>query len=278
MESFEIQNDGDEHEDMKMHESFNKLDNDSSMIWTEDDIANDMTTINSDWLHKVQWSDWLPTEIVIHIFKYLDWTSLTKVAMTNAFWYSLFNSEDIQLAFRNEWKSIFKLSGLYEASKKYIGRFRDWKHMFIFRPRVRFDGIYHATSKYWHRGIAEFGDSKPLHRVTYFIYIKFGADGSILYSQEACELDKFVEKVKRRRIKFDKGNYYVKDDLLNIEISRGRNAFWYLYKFEGEMFKQSDAFELISKHIIDLQAQTFTPIRETHQTSKFEFAKIKLPN
>ena len=270
-----MQHKGVKQDDSKMHENSDKLDNDSLMMGADDDIANEITSMNSDWHHRIQWSDWLPTEIIIHIFKYLDWTSLTKVAMTNAFWYSLFNSEDIQLAFKNEWKSIFKLSGLYTASRKYANQFLDWKHMFIFRPRVRFDGIYTSKVKYWHDGLAEFGDIKPLHMVTYFIYIHFEADGSILYCQETYELERFVEKAKRNKVKFDKGIYYINDNLIKIEITKGKNTFCYTYKMEGEMMKQSDSFELISKNIVDVEMQSFTPIRQTHKNSMFEFVKLK---
>ena len=85
----------------------------------------------------VNWSEELPPEIVILIFKYLDCKSLVKTAMTNSFWYELFNSKDIQKCFKNECKALFEESGLYSATKKYLTQFEDWKHMFIYRPRIR---------------------------------------------------------------------------------------------------------------------------------------------
>eukprot|EP00345_Euplotes_harpa_P005370 CAMPEP_0168325834 /NCGR_PEP_ID=MMETSP0213-20121227/4930_1 /TAXON_ID=151035 /ORGANISM="Euplotes harpa, Strain FSP1.4" /LENGTH=201 /DNA_ID=CAMNT_0008328407 /DNA_START=247 /DNA_END=852 /DNA_ORIENTATION=+ len=193
--------------------------------------------------------------------------------MTNTFWYTLFKSEDIQLAFRNECKKIFRDSGLYTASKRYIGQFKDWKQMFIFRPRVRFDCPYMATVKYWHDGMAEFGDSRPLHLVTVHIILQFSPDGTVVYGQGSLEPEKFIERINRNKYKLDKGEYYVKDGRIFVEVRKGKNTYCYSYLFHGRINQHSDSFELLSKHIVNVESQSFTPLRMNHTKPIFELAK-----
>ena len=48
-----MQHEGVKQDDSKMHENNDKLDNDSLMMGADDDIANEITPINSDWYHRI---------------------------------------------------------------------------------------------------------------------------------------------------------------------------------------------------------------------------------
>jgi F-box protein 9 len=56
----------------------------------------------------------------------------------------------------------------------------DWMKMFIERPRIRFDGIYISTCHYIRPGSSETAWNQPIHLVTYYRYIRFFPDGTIL--------------------------------------------------------------------------------------------------
>lgn len=259
------------HIDHEAHEK--KLDEDFN-AGLDESLENDLTmeTIGE---NKIHWSENLPPEIVILIFKYLDCSSLTRVSMSNTFWYSLFNSKDIQKVFKNECSDLFDKSGLYTASKKYLLQFQDWKHMFIYRPRIRCDGVYISEVSYWHDGLTEFGDYHPLHRVTYYMFLHFQPDGRVVYAQSPMQPEKVLEKLERKKVPFDEGSYYIKNRVLHVELHKGKYTYYHNYEFLGKMHQHSDAFLLKSKHCLNVEAQSFMNIKLGHGKATFEFSKCK---
>jgi F-box protein 9 len=61
--------------------------------------------------------------------------------------------------------------------QKYDGH---WMRMFIDRPRIRYDGIYISTCNYIRPGASDTAWEKPIHFVTYYRYIRFFPDGTVL--------------------------------------------------------------------------------------------------
>ncbi|GAA5805807.1 hypothetical protein HPULCUR_011333 [Helicostylum pulchrum] len=64
-----------------------------------------------------------------------------------------------------------------EHVERYDGH---WMRMFIDRPRIRYDGVYISTCHYIRPGISETAWEKPIHLVTYYRYLRFFPDGTIL--------------------------------------------------------------------------------------------------
>ncbi|KAI9478695.1 MAG: hypothetical protein EXX96DRAFT_571870 [Benjaminiella poitrasii] len=64
-----------------------------------------------------------------------------------------------------------------EFVRQYDGH---WLRMFIDRPRIRYDGVYISTCHYIRHGISEASWNQPIHFVTYYRYIRFFPDGTIL--------------------------------------------------------------------------------------------------
>lgn len=264
------------HNDMSIDDNLEMKDH--NLTGQDQCIDNDATidtADNEERIWGVEWSENLPPEIVILIFKYLDCTSLTRTAMTNSFWYSLFNSKDIQKAFKNECSEIFESKGLYTATKRYLVQFKDWKNMFIYRPRIRSDGIYFSEVEYWHDGLAEWGHYNPIHKVTSYLFLQFSSSGEVYYTSTPLPLDKFLNKLKRRQIDLDEGRYTVKNNMINVEIYKGNNTYCHTYEMEGKMGEVSDRFVLLSKHIINTVTQFFSKLKLQHNKAVFEFHKVK---
>ena len=58
-----------------------------------------------------------------------------------------------------------------------------WKTMFRNRPRIRFGGVYISTVNYWRSGQAwpdQYAWSSPVHIVTYYRYLRFFRDGTLI--------------------------------------------------------------------------------------------------
>ncbi|KAL7318409.1 hypothetical protein PS15m_001659 [Mucor circinelloides] len=61
--------------------------------------------------------------------------------------------------------------------QKYDGH---WMRMFIDRPRIRYDGVYISTCNYVRPGASDTGWDKPIHFVTYYRYLRFFPNGTVL--------------------------------------------------------------------------------------------------
>ncbi|VUC35830.1 unnamed protein product [Clonostachys rosea] len=62
--------------------------------------------------------------------------------------------------------------------------YRSWKAMFRHRPRIRFNGVYISTVNYIRSGQASTNQATwggaPIHIVTYYRYLRFYRDGSVI--------------------------------------------------------------------------------------------------
>lgn len=185
----------------------------------------------------------------------------------------MFNSKDIQLAFKAECKEIFEKEGLYTATKSYLKEFENWKNMFIYRPRVRCDGVYFSQVQYWHDGLTNFGHYNPIHQVTFYIFLCFMPKGEVLYQQTLLEPEEFLEKVNRKKIQLDIGRYWIKNRRICVEIPRGKTTYCYEYLLQGKMNAPSDVFTLKSKSLINVEDQDYMALKMVHSTANFEFTK-----
>ncbi|CAI2376803.1 unnamed protein product [Moneuplotes crassus] len=248
---------------------------DTQMKQEEDELENDLTL---DTAHDevISWSEDMPRDIVIFIFKYLDCKTLTKVAMTNSFWYELYTSKEIQKCFKIECLDLFEKTGIYSATKKYMTIFQDWKNMFIFRPRVRCDGAYFAKVEYWHDGLTEFGDYHPIHKVTYYNFLCFRQDGKVCYTSTHYEPQIFLEKLKRKKVEVDFGTYSVKNDCVEVHIPKNKTIYVHKYALQGSMGNFSDSFVLKAKSMINEEAQYYKNIKLDHSKAIFEFQNQKM--
>ncbi|KAG0136767.1 hypothetical protein HOY82DRAFT_548667 [Tuber indicum] len=62
----------------------------------------------------------------------------------------------------------------------------NWRKMFMIRPRVRFNGIYISTCNYVRAGASQSWNT-PVHIVTYYRYLRFYPNGTVLSLLSTCE-------------------------------------------------------------------------------------------
>jgi F-box protein 9 len=72
-----------------------------------------------------------------------------------------------------------KQSKAYQSQcvQKYDGH---WLRMFIDRPRIRYNGVYISTCHYVRPGTCDTAWNQPIHFVTYYRYIRFFPNGTVL--------------------------------------------------------------------------------------------------
>jgi F-box protein 9 len=61
-----------------------------------------------------------------------------------------------------------------------VSLYGDWKRMYLAKARIRFDGVYISRIHYWRPGMGDSGFNQPFILVTYFRYLRFYQDGSVI--------------------------------------------------------------------------------------------------
>ncbi|KAI9278995.1 hypothetical protein BDA99DRAFT_567594 [Phascolomyces articulosus] len=167
----------------------------------------------------------IPSEILLHVLRHLILRSVSSVAqfalvcknfflLTRAPSLWRFASEH---AFKSPYMTI-ETSRDFQAEyveKVYNGH---WMRMFIERPRIRYDGIYISTCHYIRPGSNENTYNQPVHLVTYYRYLRFFPDGTILKYLSTDEPEHVVRlltpgfnrrQVFRGRFEQNEGRLYV---------------------------------------------------------------------
>ena len=79
-----------------------------------------------------------------------------------------------------------------------------WKNMFRHRPRIRFNGCYISTVNYVRSGQASTNQStwggSPIHIVTYYRYLRFFRDGSLVSLLTTMEPNDVVHHLSRENL------------------------------------------------------------------------------
>ncbi|CAH1971756.1 unnamed protein product [Acanthoscelides obtectus] len=104
------------------------------------------------------------------------------------------------------------------------GIYNSWRCMFIERPRVHFNGCYISKTTYIRNGENSFQDQfyRPWHLVTYYRYLRFFPDGSVLVLTTADEPMQSVQLMKQKNARYPLllGYYRLINDKLTIVVHR----------------------------------------------------------
>lgn len=111
----------------------------------------------------------LPTEVLVRILQFCDPESVDYCSRTCRGWYLIARQQDL-------WKK-FCFDTWGEYVDKYEKDCKNWRHLFIDWPRIRFDGIYYSKNIYIRSGETEGRYFQPIHQVYYFRYLRFFRDG-----------------------------------------------------------------------------------------------------
>ncbi|CAF1415951.1 unnamed protein product [Adineta steineri] len=163
----------------------------------------------------------IPSEVLIYIFRWvissdLDVRSLEQCARVCRGFYIC--ARDPQL-----WKMIcFKTWGVNTGnSSVHI----NWRHMFINRPHVVFNGVYISRASYIRQGEQSLDTFySPWHLVEYYRYMRFFPDGVVLIYTSADEPRTTVARLKSRYSIRDPsliiGNYRLQNNRVVIVAKR----------------------------------------------------------
>ncbi|KAJ2956488.1 hypothetical protein NQZ79_g7679 [Umbelopsis isabellina] len=188
----------------------------------------------------------LPNEVIVHMLQHVILESVTSVhsfalvckkflllTRSQSIWRSLceytYHTHDIS-------KETSDMIQLDFVNRLYDG---DWMKMFIERPRIRFDGIYISTCHYIRPGSSETAWNQPIHLVTYYRYIRFFPDGTImkyLSTDEPIHVVHSLTKTFKGRQVFH-GRYELED--ANVTVSMRDKETRATERFQMKLFVKS---------------------------------------
>ena len=83
-----------------------------------------------------------------------------------------------------------------------------WQQMFRFRPRIRFNGCYISYINYLRPGMASLSQvswTSPVHIVTYYRYLRFFRDGTVISLQTTSEPAEVVHHLTKELLELHRG-------------------------------------------------------------------------
>ncbi|KAI0766711.1 hypothetical protein BD413DRAFT_672876 [Trametes elegans] len=120
----------------------------------------------------------LPDELLIHVLRLLDTTTLERFAAVNR------KARVITLdasIWRPIVQAVLKPPQISEEFETLILKYMtDYRRAYIEHPRVRYDGVYIAVCHYIRNGIGENVWVNHTHLITYYRYLRFLPDGQVL--------------------------------------------------------------------------------------------------
>jgi F-box protein 9 len=151
-------------------------------------------------------------------------------------------------------------------------------------PKIRYDGIYISTCSYIRQGSSESTFNNPVHLVTYYRYIRFYPDGTLiklLTPDEPVNIVKLLYKESKYK-GIMQGQFELTGDLLNVEFKDYQqhrrhltfNALLNLKSTHRGLFNKLSWIEYYSTDIRD-ESFDDRSIYSLKQFKPFYFSKVK---
>ncbi|XP_044262113.1 F-box only protein 9 [Tribolium madens] len=173
----------------------------------------------------------LPMEMLLNILRWvvssdLDLRSLEMFSLVcRGFYLCARDPELWRLACLRVW-------GLNCGNSPY--NYLSWRHMFIERTRLHFNGCYIGKTTYIRHGENSFQDQfyRPWHLVSYYRYLRFFPEGVVLVLTSSEEPAQCVSQMKSRNARSPilRGYYLLKDDKVTLVVQRQENKHVQAYK------------------------------------------------
>mmetsp|Transcript_20682 Transcript_20682/g.39305 ORF Transcript_20682/g.39305 Transcript_20682/m.39305 type:complete len:311 (+) Transcript_20682:229-1161(+) len=137
----------------------------------------------------------LPEEMLLEVFFRMPPQDVARAAGCCRQWRGIARSESIWRACcLVAWKRDGRKFNKEMVLEKYCGC---WYDMWMYRPRLRFDGIYVSRNTYVKPGSAGWHNSKPVHLVVYYRYLYFHPEGTMAYKTSPHPLKQVAKEILR---------------------------------------------------------------------------------
>ncbi|KAJ3700390.1 hypothetical protein LUZ61_004095 [Rhynchospora tenuis] len=161
----------------------------------------------------------LPDELLFEVFMRMNPYTLGRASCVCRKWkYMVRNPSLWRAACLKTWQNSGTEMNYNTAQTIFDG---SWRKMWVYRPRLRMDGLYVSRNTYIHTGVPEFKFTKTVHVVCYYRYIRFYPSGKFLYKISSQRVKEVVKCMHFRAAKADcvfKGDYLLTDDEIEAAL------------------------------------------------------------
>ncbi|XP_009403691.2 F-box protein 7-like isoform X1 [Musa acuminata AAA Group] len=160
----------------------------------------------------------LPDELLLEVFSRMNPYTLGRAACVCRKWRYAIRNPNL---WRNACLKIWQASGV-ETNYRIVQSLYDgsWRKMWVWRPRIRNDGLYVSRNTYIRTGVAEWKVTNPVHVVCYYRYLRFYPSGKFLYkisSQKVKDVVKCMNRASKADCVF-KGDYILTEDQVETAL------------------------------------------------------------
>ncbi|KAI9494642.1 hypothetical protein BDB00DRAFT_938186 [Zychaea mexicana] len=189
----------------------------------------------------------LPDEMLVHVLGHLVLYSIATMPTFALVCKRFFLATRSASLWRHACEHMFRAPGMTLVQSRYyqaefVNTLYDgyWLKMFIERPRLRYDGVYISVCQYIRPGTSESAWTQPVHLVTYYRYLRFFPDGSIvkyLSTDEPADVIRLLTPEFARRQVFH-GRFCLDDDSGQVAVdmrdkTRPRDRFQMMLYIKG---------------------------------------------
>ncbi len=138
---------------------------------------------------EIKFNFWLlPPEVLQKILSLLDAEQLSILAMTSKLWrVYVYNPRLWRKLAEKTWPRETRK----ELERKVVFNFKTWRHLVIYRPHIRVNGVYIMRCQFSKSAKAR------VFLVTFHRILRFYSDGTVIALTTAESLDKAIQRVKK---------------------------------------------------------------------------------
>jgi len=161
----------------------------------------------------------LPDELVMQVMTSLDVKSLERCSAACRLWYIIARDQNLP-----QYTTLCFQAWPLTGPEEYYLFGRNWRYMYLKRPRVRNDGIYISKNQYLRQGSTQGSYYQPVHEVVYYRYLRFFEDGrvvSALSAEPPKQVLMYLRPVNANsaaKNKVQAGTYMVDGEMVSVWI------------------------------------------------------------
>jgi hypothetical protein len=174
------------------------------------------------------------------IYEYLDIFSLGKFGLTDKkMFHHIFKKYGLEKIAKNYCLSIFRNTGTYlNDQDKLKDSYKNYMSMLIYRPRIRYAGVYYSRVRYTKVGDYYGFSDQVINTISYYRIYRFFPNGEI-YSLTTpfIKSNKIINAVHRNLIEMKRGRFFIDfDDSLTIELANSKDKSSFIYRYKVNIF------------------------------------------
>jgi hypothetical protein len=132
----------------------------------------------------------------------------------------------------------------FRDSKEFCKSFKNWRNMWIKRPKIRFNGVYISRVSFFKQGQVNMDNLPSFHKVVFYRYLRFYSDFSVVCVNSTKKPREIFRQIEKSYPESRLGEWVRKDCSLQIHLSAKSEVFTYDLDLKSSFPFQFDLLKL----------------------------------